>query len=257
MPYRLRPQEIGILVEFYLPKKVSYQGPLHDRLKDALYIDRVKTLLRERKEEILPIVEALLNRRGLNKDDWEKIIKSIPENMLGGWSMYEVDGVFIDRDKHRLVHEQQRKEGKELTNVINNEDTAIYEERTQVVRLILYPDLVKLRSAAGNECSSDAARGLIEAFIGHPMVRSGDFFKVYGTLWQKQFGAREALEQACQYMEEWLTAAAAFVFGYLIWSVSEAIGTKEKVFWVTSTWGLKIHQVELDQIPVNKSLFGL
>ena len=247
MSYRLRPQETGILVEFYLPKKVSYQGPLHDRLKDALYIDRVKALLKERKEEILPTVEVLLNRRGHNKDDWEKIISSIPENILGGWSMYEVDGVFIDRDKERFVHEQQQKQGNELTNIFN-EDAAIYEERTQVVRLILCPDIKELRSAARDECSSDAARGLIEAFIGHPMARSGDFFKAYGTFWQKEFGDRKALEQACQYLEEWLTAVAVFVFGYLIWSVSEAIGTKERVFWITSTWSLQIHQVELDRI---------
>jgi hypothetical protein len=160
--------------------------------------------------------------------------------------MYEVDGVFIDRDKERSLREQRRSKGNENSNISDDENAVVYEERTQVVRLILYPDLKKLQSVAGNNCSLDAVRGLIDAFIGHPIVRSADFLEDYGAFWQRKFKDQKVLERVCQYIEDWITAAGVFMFGYLVWSVSAAIGTKEKVFWVTSTWSLNINQVELD-----------
>ena len=114
------------------------------------------------------------------------------------------------------------------------------------MRIILYPDLKKIQSVAGNGCSLDAVRGLIDAFMGHPIARSADFLEDHGTFWQRKFKDQQALERTCQYIEEWITAAGVFMFGYLVWAVSAAIGTQEKVFWVTSTWSLNINQVELD-----------
>jgi hypothetical protein len=236
----MKPYEPGVLVEFYLPKKASYQGPLHDRLKDALYIDRVRSLLRKRKAEILPTLQVLLARRGGGEEDWEEILRSIPEEILGGWSMYEVDGVFIDRE--RLKNKEN-----EHTSVSDSEDAALFEERTQVVRLILYPGISNVQ-LAGQGCSSDSARGLADAFMHHPTARSADFLKDHGEFWEQKFPDRQTLELACRYMEKWITAAGVLVFGYLVWAISDAIGPKEKVFWVTASWGLNINQVELDGI---------
>lgn len=242
----MKPWETGVLVEFYLPKKASYQGPLHDLLKDALYIDRVRSLLGKRKAEILPTLNVLLAHRGCGEEDWNQILRNIPEGILGGWSMYEVDGVFIDREKDQSIRERLKNKGNENTSLSDDEDAAIFEERTQVVRLILYPDLRNVQLIAGQNCSLDSARGLVDAFLHHSTARSADFLEDHGGFWDKKFPDRKALERACRYMEEWITAAGVLVFGYLVWAISDAIGTKEKVFWVTSSWGLNINQVELD-----------
>lgn len=164
----------------------------------------------------------------MSDQEWERIVADIPDDLFGGWSMYEVDGVFVDRDER-----------------INN-CPRIFEERTQVVRLIIYPDLAGICRAAGTGCSLEPVRLLVRAFMGHGTARADDFLRDEGNRWAERFPERGALERACQLVDRWITASGVFVFGYLVWSIAEAIGPREKVFWVTSVWALNINQVELN-----------
>lgn len=243
MRYWMKPDDLGVLVEFYLPKKADYQGPLHACLKNALSVERVRTLLRKRKAEIFPTVEVLLAQRGCTEQDWENILGNIPEDVLGGWSMYEVDGAFIDRERADWLRQQRTSTGQRPVPEV--EDLALLEERTQVVRLILFPNLYVIASRAGAGCSLDLARGLINAFMDHPTARQADFLQDHGPFWENKLPSRSGLENACAYIDGWVTAAGVFVFGYLVWAIADAIGQREKVFWVTSSWRLKVNQIEL------------
>lgn len=246
MRYWMKPDDLGVLVEFYLPKKADYQGPLHACLKNALSVERVRALLRNRKAEIFPTVEVLLTQRGCTEQDWEKILGNIPDDLLGGWSMYEVDGAFIDRERADRLRQQRSAAGEPLVSRdLEDEELALLEERTQVVRLILFPNLNVISSRVGAGCSLDLARGLTDAFMDHPTARLADFLQDHGPFWESKLPSRAGLEKACAYIDSWVTSAGVFVFGYLVWAIADAIGKREKVFWVTSAWSLKVNQIEL------------
>lgn len=222
MRYIMRPFDLGVLAEFYLPKKIAYQGPLHDRLRGGLRPEVFRKHLLENKANVLPTLEGFLSRRGHSESEWTQLVEEIPGNILGGWSMYEVDGVFVDRENDR-----------------------VFEERTQVVRIILYPDLKQIASCSGGGCSTESVQLLTNAFLVHGTARVSDFLRDEGDRWLPRFPSAEALHRACEQLHRWVTISAVFVFGYLVWSIADTIGTDEKVFWVTSLWNLNINQVEL------------
>ncbi len=83
--------------------------------------------------------------------------------------------------------------------------------------------------------------------MGHPIAQREAFINDHGITWKQKLGDENILVRACEYFDDWMTAAGVFMFGYLVWAISQAIGAKEQVFWVTSSWNLNINQVELQQ----------
>lgn len=223
MKYLQMPHELGVLVEFYIPKKAEYQGPLHDHLRAALEPKRFRKVLRNEKGNILPALRKFLEWRQVRKP-WDRVVADIPTDLFDGWSMYEVDGVFLDREKR---------------------PPQIFEERTQVVRLIIRPNLTEIGRVAGFKQGSgkELVRFLVREFMRHETARAEDLLAGFNKEAIARFPNRRALGNACRYIDRWITAAGVFVFGYLVWSVADAIGPREKIFLVTSVWALNINEI--------------
>jgi len=127
--YQLQLFNPAVLVELYLPKKAEYQGVLYQTLTDGFKPEAVFAHFEnERTKERLPhfLKHYAQHLMGVQPDDpLKRIQHQIKElkEMAGqssyiGYSMYEVDGVFFNKDKQEIE-----------------------EERTQVIRLIFKPEL--------------------------------------------------------------------------------------------------------------------
>src|SRR4051812_38604948 len=91
-PYEFKPSDPGILVEIYLPKKANFQGTLYDTLTKGFYIKNV--ISHFKKPEKKPGIKKLLKRFKDSVRYLEDEIDHFPP-VLFGYSLYEVDGVFI------------------------------------------------------------------------------------------------------------------------------------------------------------------
>src|SRR5690349_15278054 len=129
--YEIQPNEPSIFAEFYLPKKANLQGILYEVLTRGCRLIDVKNYFRELKK---PEDKDRMDRvRKLARPGWTVLQKDLSAKEIDefpriffGYSMYEVDGVFL---KEIAKHEGDP-----------DENYAFTEERTQVIRLIFkYP----------------------------------------------------------------------------------------------------------------------
>ena len=107
--------EPAIFVELYLPKKSYFQGTLYDTLTKGFDLDTVKKHFQDKQEAI----QAMLQTHQQWRDYSDESIQSI-EPFYFGYSIYEVDGVFLGKDGRPI------------------------EEKTQVIRFLFRADTEKL-----------------------------------------------------------------------------------------------------------------
>ena len=115
--YKFQTYEPGVLIELYLPKKAKYQGKLYEVLTDGFRLKNVKENLKRKKKERSDFLKNYTEIEELTDCRIDKIA-----SFYYGYSMYEVDGVFFSPQKGSI------------------------EERTQIIRLMFFPNLEEVQT---------------------------------------------------------------------------------------------------------------
>lgn len=237
LSYQLMPLESGVFAELYLPKKAHYQGLLYETLTNGLDVEQVRRHLRSKRKHIQNYLKgasqyweiAGRNSPGPEQFLTESYIRRFPD-LLHGYTMYEVDGVF------RSLHSNQ-----------------VYEERTQIIRLMFITDLDQQFATLDfvNDGNREAATLLARSYLRSPHWDRHRFLED-----QRLFAATQELttEQAAAIIDltaEWARFIAVFLFGYVVHDICEGLrklNQKEKVapeeeIWITFFWNLIINRI--------------
>ncbi len=227
--YRFSPGEASIFVEIYLPKKSRFQAELYSALDEGFQIRTVRKHLRKFEKEVRELMQNYY------LDEYHPdIVKTMPP-ILGGYSIYEVDGYFYNAKRRRVD-----------------------EERTQVVRIMFLPpelgaipedekDRLKRRVIrdyfrfTGDHAEFEAA------FIPRMRVEN----PAVGESLDADGSRNEAYSKLVQSLRDWECQVALFIFGYVIFRMCERMKelktttgiTEEDQIWVTSLWNLVVNRV--------------
>ena len=212
MNYRYCRSEPVVLIEIYLPKRAAFQGPLFDTLTEAVRDPAVirKHFLDPRHRKQLK--EFLAESRPLGDYDAAHI-ERMPQ-LLYGFSMYEVDGAFLGRDGE------------------------VYEERTQVLRLLF-------QYATDEDTKRDPDRLYwVKAFFRSPASSVDEFCRLVG-------GAEKAPRELLERLDTWVNYVWLVVHGFVLFRICRCVdevskgerrGKRDVVphyqeeIWVMSNW---------------------
>ena len=255
--------ERGIFVEVYFPKKTAYQGAIFNALRfgyekiEGEEVEREEEREEEERETVktyllknIPsLLEELKDYKGLfdphQYDEGQRRRRRQPTaadaeariNMytsyFQGWSMYEVDGVWFD------------KQGKP------------YEERTQLVRLMFRLPSTYLQEARDAGCF-DVFRAILYWSIssqghldGHVLWNKAEekLFVQHHHPWTKAKRAfvRKYFVPIAKEVGKWIDDCALFIFGYLVRKFAENVlveKAEEKEIWVTSFFNLTLNVIK-------------
>ena len=255
VPYVFTRAEYPVFSEIYFPKKISYQGTIFKALERGLNERIVKAYLKKNATHLLEELKGypeilnpyqfgnVLGKRSgpiTPAEAGQRI--AMYRSYFQGWSMYEVDGVWL------------------------SEGGRIDEERTQVIRLMF-----RFRSALHDKAEEmdcgDALRAMHHWFMGfrgqlweqkqwHSYEKKK--FLDFRRPWPKhkrQF-ADENFEAVMKEATKWLEDCALFTFGYLVrefWEIVLERGRREDEIWVTSLYNLNLNVVrQLTRISQRK-----
>ena len=244
--YHLARSERGISTEIYFPRKAAYQGAIFDALRLGYKEGIVKQYLEKNAKALLGELGGdyprLFNphRYGespLNKS--EKLSPGMAKKRIGmykspfqGWSMYTVDGVFF------------------------GEDDKVFEETTQVVRLMF-----RFRSSFQAEAEAAHAKDVPRAILFWVMARRGrlnehvawnadeeERFLEELTPWPvgKLAFAKTYFIPIVKEVQKWIDDCALFLFGYLVRSFSAQVlaeGMYEEEIWIASFFHFTLNVV--------------
>lgn len=245
MTYAYTRGERGIFAEIYFPKKVVYQSAIFDALRDGYKPTEVKLYLRRHARALL---KELADYKGLfNPQQYEeggeqpagpptledariRIRQYI--SRFKGWSMYEVDGVWVADDR-------------------------IDEERVQVIR-ILFRLPSRYTKVAKNAGCSDVLRAIhywTIASQGHVFehrlwgeAEQGRFLHHHAPLPpHKEAFATHYYRGIATEVARWRDDCALFVFGYLVRCFAEKVlaeRKRETEIWVTSFFNLTVNVIK-------------
>jgi hypothetical protein len=200
----------GLFVEVYLPKKAEYQGALYKALTNGFNLALVQEHLRSNKTKVQSFLRRL--RRVANYSD-EQVDQLTA--VYQGYSMYEVDGVFNNGTPTK---------------------PHLYEERTQIVRLMFVPPSDTEPFASRQflrHWTHDLAR--FESEVG-ANIEGGDLGAI----------ARDRLVK-------WLDDISLYINGYILFTICDSIlrlfeedriAKVEDEVWVTSLRCLAVNRVK-------------
>lgn len=245
--YFFHPNERGLFIEIYFPKKVVYQGPIFNILKAGQNERGVKDAL---KENAAPLLLELgdyrylldpyryessndKNKKPLTVEDANRRIDMYVSHFKG-WSMYEVDGVWLSNGN-------------------------VYEERTHIIRVMF-----RLPSAYAQEAMDAGCGDVLRAITFWCISSQGNLeeHRIWEKDEQKRFIAHhKALKRNKKKMAfaqkyfvpiakeaaKWQDDCDLFILGYFVkrFSLSALSAEKEeKEIWVTSFFNLTINVVK-------------
>jgi hypothetical protein len=231
------PLESGVFAELYLPKKAHYQGLLYETLTNGFDVEQVRKHLRGKRKQIQAYLGGasqyweIAGRDGRVPEQFlnERFIKRFPD-LLHGYTMYEVDGVF--RSPHTGT---------------------VVEERTQIIRLMFITDLDQQFSTLGfvNDANRESATLLARAYLRSPHWDRDRFLRD-----QKLFASTQDFDdhQAAAIIQltgEWARYIAVFLFGYVVHDICEGLRqlnqnqmvAPEEEIWITFFWNLIINRI--------------
>jgi len=209
--------EQSIFVEIYFPKKVDCQGRVYQALKDGLKEAHVKKYLVDNLEHLLT---GELSQHLHLLDPERYGVEALPLDLRSratqrindyksrffGWSMYEVDGVFLGGSRRTV------------------------EERVQVIRLIFkftsslskkqkYAHRIPLRALVHWVASRYAE--LAQQKLWEEKER---FFNNYGPSFsgEQQAVLKEVFEGVVKEVAKWIYDCGLFVFGFLTRELGQA-----------------------------------
>jgi len=246
-PYVFTRAERPLFSEVYFPKKIAYQGTIFKALEEGLEEKVVKEYLKEKVESLMEELkgypgllnprqfeEAPRNRlRYISRDDALERIEMY-QSRFQGWSMYEVDGIFL------------------------GEAGRIDEELTQVIRLMFRFES-SLHAKAEEAGCGDALRTIHLWFMDYRLYRlweqrpwdPAEKKRLLNSRspWpaRKRKFVEEHFEAAIKDSNKWLEDCALFTYGYLVrkfWGTVLEKGRREDEIWVTSLFGLNLNIVK-------------
>lgn len=252
--YEFQPGKRSIFAEIYFPKKIAFQGAIFQALRDGLdegfvrrKLEGYAQLLLETELSVYPhwfdpdryISAELRKDRPTNEEAQRRM--AMYESPFGGWSMYEVDGVFLS---------ERRKNGKQQ----------IDEERTQVIRLIFVfnHEEEKPATEAGHLDVYRAILYWVMSIYGHTDYdaywNEGEMnrFLSRHVEWsdEKKEYARKHYKHLAGAITKWIDDCGLFIFGFLVrelWtSVVKAAEAEEAEkledeIWVSSIFHFNIN----------------
>lgn len=249
VPYVYTRGQRGFFAEIYFPKKIAYQGEISAALEDGLYEDRVRRRLTGSIDNLLVELgdypdlfdprkyerERMVQRRRIRRAEALERIEMY-RSSFKGWSMYEVDGMFLNEE----------------TNMLD-------EERTQIIRILFRPQSSFAQDALQRRCY-DVFETITAWVTGDPVHRRLDGQRAWSRQEKSRFmaslepWARQKREFAQEYFEpiakevsKWIDDCALFIFGYLVrrfWTQVVERQLSEDQIWVTSFFNLNINIVQ-------------
>ena len=252
--YEFEPGKRSIFAKIYFPKKVAYQGAIFEALENGLNEEYVRT-------ELVGLARLLLETELSVYPHWfdpnrytsEKLSITRPtldqakERMkmyvspFYGWSMYEVDGVFLSK---------RMKNGK----------AQVDEERTQVIRLIfVFNDRSEKRATKIGHL--DVYRAIlywVMSIYGHTdydaywsQGEMDRFLSRHGE-WgpEKRAYAKRHYKRLAGAITKWIDDCGLFIFGFLVRELWKKVvdvaeiepGRKlEDEIWVSSIFHFNIN----------------
>jgi hypothetical protein len=262
MPETITPQYLFmrgrrcILSEVLFPKKVVYQREIFTALEEGLDEDLVKTrMLLDSSiiEEIHDYPQLFdpeqYTRKILPRDfrvpTWGEAMERIKmyHSHFRGWSLYEVDGVFIGEETEDIITGRKK--------------LRIDDERTQVVRLIF-----QVESVYEAEAKSVGCYDVLEALMRWTMAEHmrldhilpwsrGEkrrFVSMHGA-WPeyKRSFVNKFYEAITKEVKKWIDDISLFIFGYLVkrfWKEVISRGRREDEIWVISWFNANLNIVK-------------
>lgn len=250
-----RPQPIylftrgeGVIpAEVYFPKKVEYQGIIYKSLHDGYDQQNVKDYLQLHTASLLielaeyahlfnPYQYGTEQRMETAESPLEQARKRIAmyKSPFRGWSMYEVDGMFF------------------------NGRGRIYEERTQVIRLMFRFGNSSFIRHARRANATDVLRSIIlQAISIHGLLETEDTWDEQNTQrylalhgpWQDEKRRRFAekyYSSICREVGKWIGDCVLFIFGYLVREFSQRVLEADRIeeeIWVMSFFDMTLNVV--------------
>jgi hypothetical protein len=236
--YSVQPHEPSLFTEIFLPKKAEFQGPLYQTLTAGFRLQHVREHFLEAGNSKRGRIREFLSKGWtVFKPDYTNDEIRAFRRLFFGYSMYEVDGVFLKEKEPKPFPDDR------------DENYSIDEERTQVIRIIFkYP------------CSGKPLTVIdfCKAALRDPLSEIGSFGENYPYL-------RDRLDPevvaALSDLDNWIRYVGLFLFGYLVFEICNKIVNCDEVkygqrrptdiqkdeLWVVSLWNLNVNVVEWAQ----------
>jgi len=236
--YELRPLEAGVFAELYLPKKAHYQGLLYETLTEGLDVQKVRAHLRHKRQEIQKYLTGatpywdIAGHTSPSPEQFltDEFIDHFPD-LLHGYTMYEVDGVF--RSPHT---------------------GAVVEERTQIIRLMFITNLDEQFSQLEfiNCVNREAAGLLARSYLRSPHWDRHKFLLDHHLFASAQVFDQPQASEIVRLTADWARSIAVFLFGYVVHDICEGLKqlnqdqqiAGEEEIWVTFFWNLIINRIQ-------------
>jgi hypothetical protein len=232
--YLLDVTEPALLTEVFLPKKAEFQGPLYDALTHGLRLEHVRRHFLDADDRRRAEIRTFLEKGWTaSTPDWTDDEIRRLQRVFFGYSLYEVDGVFLKRRPHAAG------------TADSDDQYLIAEEQTQVLRII-FPFPTSGRSLK--------AIDFCRAEMRDPLSDQGPFLTRHPHLAPLlDDEVREALED----LNRWTREVGLFVFGYLLFEICGAIEQTTRgadpqrnraellqdEIWVSSLWNLGVNAI--------------
>lgn len=218
--YEFEPGKRSIFAEIYFPKKVAYQGAIFRALEDGLSEEYVR-------RELVGLAKLLLEselsvyphwfdpdrytlrqpRSGVPTLGEAEKRMTMYKSPFHGWSMYEVDGVFLSKRKRhgRLQVDEERTQVIRLIFVFNDrsEKRAIKAGHLDVYRAILYWVMSVYGHANYDAHWSDVE---MDNFLQR--------HREWGS--EKEAYARRHYRRLAGAITKWIDDCGLFIFGFLV-----------------------------------------
>jgi hypothetical protein len=196
--YQYQRNEAGLFTELYLPKRAEFQGTLYKVLTEGFDLDKLKAHFRDPHRQ--PGIRRML--RGYSRvENYTDVDVEELRPLFFGYSLYEVDGVY---------HSPAR---------------GIIEERTQVIRFLLKPDVEELlaRCEAGADRRGEAVL-LAREFLRSPTLERESFLLAEGSHITERLRDRLPNYLAgVDYLDRWMNQVRMFLFGYVVYEICARI----------------------------------
>ena len=242
--YELRPLEAGVFAELYLPKKAHYQGLLYETLTDGIDVQKVRAHLRDKRHEIQKYLMGaapywdIAGSESVSPEQFltEEFIDQFPD-LLHGYTMYEVDGVF-----------RSPRTG------------AVVEERTQIIRLMFITNLDEQFAALDfvSDTNRESAGLLARSYLRSPHWDRHKFLRDHQMFASAQVFDEKQAAEIIRLTADWARSIAVFLFGYVVHDICEGLKRlnqdqqidAEEEIWVTFFWNLIINRIKSTKVAL-------
>ena len=257
-PYVFNRGRRAILAEVHFPKRVIYQSQIFDALKKGLDEEIVKSylstnigdIMQEMQEYTLLFDPLQYQRRRFPRqisisEEQAKQRIALYQSHFRGWSMYEVDGVYLNETPEKLH-----------LPILERID----DERTQILRLIFRLESIHEETAKAERCYD-----VLEAIMRWVMAehgrldhifpwRRGELHRFLGlhAAWprHKRVFVDNYYELITKEVKKWIDDTGMFVFCFLIrnfWEGVIASKSREVEIWVANFFNMNLNIVKETQ----------